>query len=101
MLKNGVSTWEFLSKKWLLISFKLINFDIVQLPILTDHYYSPLSPPLRFDLTVHLNFLLLLPSWFCQKHLILAHLFVEIPRPEDSEVTFLVFESSFYQLPPA
>jgi len=36
-------------------------------------------------------------SFYCQEGL--AHLFVEVPRPGNSEVTFLVFESS-YQVPP-
>jgi len=30
----------------------------------------------------------------------LAHLFVEVPRPGDSEVTFLVFDSSCHLLLP-
>jgi len=30
-----------------------------------------------------------------------THLFVKVPRPGDSEVTFSVFESSFYLLLPA
>jgi len=44
--------------------------------------------------------LLALIFWFNKYYtmvLVLAHLFVKVPRLGDSEVTFLVFESSCHQ----
>jgi len=45
--------------------------------------------------------LLLQPSFHCPlPYLALAHLFVKVPRPGDSEVTFSVMESSCHFLLP-